>query len=203
MSKPLMITLIAVTVNLGGTLMIYSLMAFCLARFHWHGRGMLAVLTTIFVAEVFWIAPTMIGFDYSIVGTSASYSLWFGNWLVSAFVMVLFCQTVKRIPRQLEDSALLDGTNWFGTYWHVVLPLVRVELGFIAVLTVMATAFPVWANLTGPGGTDLQPVFEFVRVGTYGSITTMLIVTAITSLPVIAIFFAVNRHTPPPAKLAK
>jgi ABC-type glycerol-3-phosphate transport system permease component len=203
MSEPLMISLIAVTVNLGGTLVIYSFMAFFLARLHWHGRGAPAVLTTIIVAELFWIVPTMIGFDYSIVGTSASYSLWFGNWLVSAFAIVLFCQTAKGIPRQLEDSARLDGTNWFGTYWHVVLPLVRRELGFIAVLTVMATAFPVWANLTGLGGIALQPFFEFVRVGTYGSITTMLAVSAITRLPVIAILFAAKRQTPQRAELAK
>jgi multiple sugar transport system permease protein len=203
MSETLMITLIAVTVNLGGTLVIYSFMAFFLARLHWHGHGVLGVLMTIIVAEVFWIVPTIIGFDYSIVGGSASSSLWFGNWLVSAFVVILFCDTGKTIPRQLEDSALLDGTNWFGTYWHVVLPLVRRDLSFFAILTVMATAIPVWANLTGPVGMDLQRFFEFVRVGTYGSATTMLAVSGISSLPVIAIFFIATRNTPEKAKLAE
>src|SRR5438477_7678989 len=108
MSEPLMITLIAATVNLGGTLVIYSFMAFFLIRLHWHGRGVSAVLMTIIVAELFWIVPTMIGFRYISVETSASYSLCFGNWLVSAFAIVLFCQTVKAIPRQLENTARLD-----------------------------------------------------------------------------------------------
>jgi sn-glycerol 3-phosphate transport system permease protein len=117
MSEPLMITLIAVTVNLGGTLVIYSFMAFFLARLCWRGRGVAAVIMTIIVAQVFWVVPAMIGFHSSIVGTSASYSLCFGNCLVSAFAIVLLSQTVKLIPRQLEDTARLDGCHWLGGSW--------------------------------------------------------------------------------------
>jgi sn-glycerol 3-phosphate transport system permease protein len=203
MSEPLMICLIAVTVDLGGMLVIYSFMAFFLARLHWHGHGVLPVLVTIIMAGLFWIVPTMIGFDYSIVGTSASYSLCFGNWLVSAFAIFLFCQTVKGIPRQLEDTARVDGCYWLGIYWHVVLPLVRRELGFIAFLIVMATALPFWANLTAPGGTDFRPFFEFVRVATYGSVSTMAAVSMITSFSVIAIFLTAKRNTPAGAKPAE
>ena len=65
MSKPLMICLIAVSVNLVGMLLIYSFMAFTLARLNWRRRGVIAVLATIIVAEIFWIVPAMIGFDYS------------------------------------------------------------------------------------------------------------------------------------------
>jgi ABC-type glycerol-3-phosphate transport system permease component len=200
MSKPLIICLIAVTVNLGGMVAICSFMAFFLARLHWHGRGVLPVLVTIIVGGLFWIVPAMIGFDYSIVGTSASYSLCFGNWLVSAFAIVLFCQTVKGIPRQLEDSARVDGCSWLGTYWHVVLPLVRRELWFIAFLIVMATALPFWTNLTAPGGTALGPFFAFAHIAAYGSVGTMVAISVITSFPVIAIFLAAKHNTPAGAK---
>jgi ABC-type glycerol-3-phosphate transport system permease component len=200
MSKPLIICLIAVTVNLGGMVAICSFMAFFLARLHWHGRGVLPVLVTIIVGGLFWIVPAMIGFDYSIVGTSASYSLCFGNWLVSAFAIVLFCQTVKGIPRQLEDSARVDGCSWLGTYWHVVLPLVRRELWFIAFLIVMATVLPFWTNLTAPGGTALGPFFAFAHIAAYGSVGTMVAISVITSFPVIAIFLAAKHNTPAGAK---
>ena|ERR1022692_1673190 len=200
MSKPLMICLIAVTINLGGMVAICSFMAFFLARLHWHGRGVLPVLVTIIVGGLFWIVPAMIGFDYSIVGTSASYSLCFGNWLVSAFAIVLFCQTVKGIPRQLEDSARVDGCSWLGTYWHVVLPLVRRELWFIAFLIVMATVLPFWTNLTAPGGTALGPFFAFAHIAAYGSVGTMAAISVITSFPVIAIFLAAKHNTPAGAK---
>lgn len=203
MSEPFLITLIAVTVNLGGTLVIYSFMAFFLARLHWHGRGVLAVLMTIIAAEVFWMVPAMIGSRYSIAGTSASYSLCFGNWLVSAFALVLFCQTVKGMPLELEDSARLDGCSSFGVYRHVILPLVRRQFGLIAILIVMATALPFWANLTAPGGTDFRPIFEFVRLPTSDSLISMLATSVITSLLVSAIFLIANRNTPGGAKPAE
>ena len=197
MSEALMISLIVVSINLGGMLVIYSLMAFCLARLHWRDRGIIAVLATITAAGLFWIVPTRIGFGYSIIGTPAANSLCFGNWLVSAFAVVLFCQTVKGIPRQLEDMARVDGCDWLGTYWHVVLPVVRREIGFIASLIMMATALPFWAGLTAPGGTDFRPFFEFVRLPAYDSFASMLAVSVITSLLVIVIFFFARRYLLP------
>lgn len=193
MSQPLVILLISVTANLVGMIAIFSFLAFFLARLQWHGRGVLAVLLTIIAAELFWIGPTMIGFDYSIVDTSASYSLCFGNWLVSAFSIILFCQAGRRIPRQLEDTARIDGCSSMGIYWHVVLPLIGRELSFIALLLAMATALPFWANLTGPGGTDLRLLLESVHVAAHGSVIAMLVVSAIMTLPIIAIFFFAKR----------
>jgi multiple sugar transport system permease protein len=182
MSKPLIITLIGVSVNLGGTLVIYSFMAFFLTRLQWRDRGALAVLMTIIIAEVFWILPTIIGLDYG------SYSFFFGNWLVSAFSVVLFCQTAKRIPRQLEDSARLDGCGWFGTYWHVVLPLVRRDLGLIALLLVMATTLPFLTDLARYAFLPAPPL------PTYDAFTKMLVMSGIATVPVIAIFLIAKRR---------
>jgi multiple sugar transport system permease protein len=131
--------LIALTVNLAGMLLIYSLLAYALARFSWHRRGMLAVLGAIVVAGQFWIIPTLLERS---LGDSAlvSHSLSFCNWLISGFSVIVLCQAVRWIPRQLEDSARLDGCGWFGIYWHVLLPLVRRELLLIALLTVLGTS---------------------------------------------------------------
>lgn len=183
MPKPLLISLIAITGNLATMTLIYSLMANALARLHWHHRGVPAILIMIILAEVFWIAPAMISLDYA-------YSFFFGNWLVSAFAIVLFCQGVKRIPRQLEDSARLDGCGWFGTYWHIVLPLVRRDLGFIAFLIVMATTLPFLTELTSRGGIDCYPS---LRLSPF-DFTSMLVMSAIISLPVVALFFVARRQ---------
>lgn len=194
-----MSTLIGLTVNLGGTLVIYSFMAFFLTRMYWRGHGSLAVVMTIIVAEVFWILPTTLAFPHAMVGPFVSYSFCFGNWLVSGFAIVLFCQTVKNIPRQLGDSARLDGCGWFGTYWHVVLPLIRRDLGFIAVLIIMAS-WLVWAaDITPRGGTDFYPFFPFLHLLSDDVPTNMLILSAITTLPVVAIFFVAKRQLRTPA----
>jgi multiple sugar transport system permease protein len=137
--------LIALSVNLAGMLLIYSLLAYALARFSWHRRGMVAVLAAIVVAGQFWIVPTLLQrrlgdspllSDFALV----SHSLAFCNWLISGFSVVVLCHAVRWIPRQLEDSARLDGCGWFGIYWHVLLPFVRRELSLIGFLTALGTS---------------------------------------------------------------
>jgi multiple sugar transport system permease protein len=131
--------LIPLGVNLAGMLLIYSLLAFALARLSWHRYGMVAVLAAIVVAGQFWIVPTLL---VRSLGDSAlvSHSLSFCNWLTSGFSVIVLCQAVRWIPRQLEDSARLDGCGWFGIYWHVLLPFVRRELSLIVLLTVLGTS---------------------------------------------------------------
>jgi ABC-type glycerol-3-phosphate transport system permease component len=145
--------LIALTVNLAGMLLIYSLMAFGLVRLSWKQRGITPVLITIIISGFFWSVPTILVFFQDAKSADAvSYSLWLGNWLVSGFSVIILCQTLKGIPRQLEDSARLDGCGRFAIYWHVLLPLIKRELGLIAFLTLMGTSGLCWAALTMPGG---------------------------------------------------
>ena len=194
--------LIALTVNLAGTLLIYSLLAFALVRLNWHRRGMFAVLVTLFAAGLFWIAPALLVFGSASVATSVSYSIWFGNWLVSGFGIILLCQTIRWIPRQFADSAQLDGCGQFGTYWHVLLPLVRRELGLLAFLTAMATSLPFWFLLSPDNGGGFSPLWlALLRVtnNIAGSsrgalIGGMMAGSIVATLPVILIFLFAKRY---------
>jgi multiple sugar transport system permease protein len=208
--------LIALTVNLAGMLVIYSLMAFALVRLGWHRRGIMPVLVTIIMAGIFWSAPTSLAFFLAAFlgekGTDAlPYSLWLGNWLVSGFSVVILCQRARGIPRQLEDSARLDGCGWFGTYWHALLPLVRRELGLIGFLTLMATSvlclmalsmvgshrpfFPPWLELAPiSGDSESTPsLVRFLGAMTAGSIAV--------TLPVMLVFFFSERCYLRPVRL--
>lgn len=197
--------LLAVAINLLGMLLIYSLMANALTRLYWHGRGTMGVLGMIVVSGLFWIVPAFLSNLRDI--DSAPYPLWFGNWLVSGFSVVILCQGVRRIPRELEDSALLDGCGWFGIYRHVVLPLVRRELGLIALLSVIATSPVFWPPLTTPWGFLPPWLYPFLPTGSedgLGLTRFYLMVTAgsvIMTLPVIVIFFLSKSWFPRPAKL--
>src|SRR5262245_18549649 len=155
MSTALTNVAIALTINLVGILLIYSLMAFFVTRLRWHGRNVLAVIIMIVLAALFWIAPTMVALQVS-PETNASYPVLLGNWLVSAFAIILFSRAANDIPRQFVDSARLDGCGWFGIFWHVVLPLVRRDLGLIALLILMATAPLFWVSFTSLAATQFQ-----------------------------------------------
>ncbi|MDP3723624.1 MAG: carbohydrate ABC transporter permease [Candidatus Omnitrophota bacterium] len=42
------------------------------------------------------------------------------------------------IPKELEESAEVDGCGLFGVFWHIMLPLARPALGVVALLTSLA-----------------------------------------------------------------
>jgi multiple sugar transport system permease protein len=190
--------------NLAGMLMIYCLMALALVRFRWRGRGVIPVLVTIIIAGFFWSVPTLLTRDAKTSGV-LSYSLWLGNLLVSGFGVVLLCQAVRSIPRQLEDSARLDGCGWFGTVYHVVLPFVRFEIGVITLLTLLGTSLLCWAALSMPGGPHVffPPWFNWLSSTSLDGESTpslvkflgeMIAGSLLMTLPVILIFFFAKRY---------
>ncbi|MEY2565207.1 MAG: multiple sugar transport system permease protein [Verrucomicrobiota bacterium] len=191
-------------INLAGMLVIYCLMTLALVRLYWHGRGIVPVLATIIIAGFFWSGPTFLTPNVKIAGV-VSYSLWLGNLLVSGFAVVLLCQAVRSIPRQLEDSARLDGSGWFGTVCHVVLPFVRLELGLMALLTLLGTSVLCWGALSMPGGpyAFCPPWFNWLSATNLMGESTpslakffgeMIAGSLVTTLPVILIFFLAKRY---------
>jgi len=190
--------LLALAANLAGMVMIYSLLAFTLVRLRWHGRGTIAVLAAIIIAGLFWIVPTLIVRHSSSAGL-ASYSLSFCNWLISGFSVIILSQAVRMIPRQLEDSARLDGAGWFGTYWHVLLPLVRRELWLIGFLTLMGTSVLLATPLVVfDGGFLSQWLIRLLpawqgKLAPTGSIGLMMGASLVATGPVIVVFFLAKR----------
>ena len=43
----------------------------------------------------------------------------------------------RTIPKDLFDSAELDGETYFGTYWRIAFPLIRPAMATITLLTFM------------------------------------------------------------------
>ena len=193
MSEALQNCLMIIALNLAGMLVVYSVLAFVLARLAWHDRGMASVLLAIFIAQIFWIAPALVILGLNGADALAAWTIWFGNWLVSGCSVLILGQAVRGIPRQIEDAARMDGSGSFGIFRHVILPFVRRELGLIAILTVMATLVPFWAFVTAPAAGDSITVFESVsspamRIG------MMLAGSIIGMFPILALFFLAWRR---------
>ena len=185
--------LLALTVNLAGMLLIYSLMADALLLLRWHRNGMVAVLATIVIAGQFWIVPALIVRNSTAAGL-ASYSFSYCNWLISGFSIIVLCQAVRWIPRQLEDAARLDGCGWFGTYWHVLLPLVRRELWLIGFLTLIGTSVLLATPLVVFDGGFLTQVLARLLpawqggLAPTGNIGLMMGASLVATIPVIVVF---------------
>jgi ABC-type glycerol-3-phosphate transport system permease component len=192
MSEPLVICLLAVATNLVAMLLIYSVMGQLLARRAWGGRRLAGVLLMIVLAQLFWIAPAFLIADARNPDHASSYALWFGNWLVCGFALVLLRRTADGIPRQLADSARLDGLGSFGIWQRIVFPFIKRDLVLLALFTIMATLLPYWAFINLPDADRSIVLFQrFFSL--QGRIAMMTAGSLIGALPLIAMFFLERR----------
>ena len=191
MSEQLTICLIATAVNLVGMLIIYSALSYAMTR---NKGAIFSAIALIVAAQLFWIAPALWIVGDRNGAEAAAYALWFGNWLVCGFSLVLFSSRATKIPAALSDAARLDGLGGFGAWRHTVLPFVRRELAIVAIFTVMATLLPFWGFINLPEPTNVITIFERT-FGPGERIAAMLGVSVVGALPLIAILFAVRTRT--------
>jgi multiple sugar transport system permease protein len=178
-------------INLAATLPSYSFLAYALARLRWRGRGTGLVLLTIIVSGQIWLIPQAVSIT-TFGWRTALYSIWFGNWLVSGFAIVLLCQVLKDVPRDLADAARLDGCGTLGIYWHVILPLVRPALLLLAILTIMATWIAFAAPLISVTNQRFPDVLRLQPGG--ANLWILMTCSLLMTLPLIAIFFFAQRY---------
>ncbi len=176
---------ITVIINLIAIISIYSWLAFALARLHWSGRGVPMVIATIYVAGSAWIVPILFWLALGKVAPP-TYAVWFGNWLVSGFAIILLVRKTSRIPREFADSARVDGCGAWGIYWHVAVPLALRDLALLAMLILMATA-PQFLI-------DRVPLLRSDVVARAG-IASMAVGSLLMTTPLLLIFFVTRRDS--------
>ena len=82
-----------------------------------------------------------------------------GVWIWTGFCMVVLSAAYKNIPRQLMESARVDGANEWQIFWHITFPLMR------PTIAVVATTMVVF----------VLKIFDFVYVMTNGNFNTEVI----------------------------
>ena len=189
MSHELVICLVAVAANLAGMLIFYAAMSHAIARFTWRRRGLFLVIALIVIAQLFWIAPALGIVEAQGGNRTGSYALWFGNWIVSGFSLVLFLKSAAHIPVALSDAARMDGLGGLGLWRHAILPFVRRDLIILALFTVMATLLPFWGVINQPEAANVITIFE--RGSTFAEhLARMIAGSVLGGVPLLGIFFA-------------
>lgn len=120
--------------------------AYALQRFRFRGKGLFNIwlLLAYMLPEFLFIIPMYVlyqslGWYDTHFGLALVYqvhSLPFAIWLIRSFF--------RDVPRELEDSARIDGCGYFGTLRHVYLPLTTPGIAATAILT----AIWIWNELT-------------------------------------------------------
>ena len=130
--------IIAVIITLG-QVFTSSLAGYAFSRLHFPFRDklFLAYLATMMVPAAVTMIPLFILFKKAnLVDTHLAVIL---PGIFSAYGTFMLRQFFMSVPRELEESAKIDGCNLFGIYWRVILPLSKPALATLATFTFMGS----------------------------------------------------------------
>lgn len=73
--------------------------------------------------------------------------------------MLIFSSGIEKIPKELYEAAIIDGTNSFSQFFHITLPLIMGELKTnITMWSISVLGFMVWGQLFSSVDVDLKTV---------------------------------------------
>jgi raffinose/stachyose/melibiose transport system permease protein len=169
--------------------------AFPIARGLFKGSN---ALLTLYVIALF-LPPALIPqfqliLNLGLYNTRPGFILLF---LVNPIGMIILVNYIKSIPRELDESAAVDGCGYFRFVWKVVLPLIRPAVATVTVLH----AIGIWNELILPTiyltNEDYYPITRGLIVfeGVYGSNWPALAAAVLMlMIPMLVLFMFLQRY---------
>jgi len=183
----------------GGVLLIASLAAYAFARLDFPGKK---IIYTMFLATMMipvpgaFIALYVLLIKLGLVNTRLGYILpqVNGGLPLGIFLLTTF---FRKLPKDLEDAARVDGCNKLQVYYKVALPLAKPA---IAVLTIF-TALGVWNEyllamlvLSDQKLMPLQRGFMVFQGAHITQYPLLMAAMTISVVPIIAVYILMQRH---------
>jgi multiple sugar transport system permease protein len=140
-------TLVIAGLSVFGTVFSCALAAYGFSRIKWPGRDFLFIVllsTMMLPAQVTMIPVFAIFKNLGWVGSIKPLVVpaFFGN----AFFIFMLRQFYRSIPKELSESAKLDGCSELGIFWNIILPLSRPAIAMVALFTFIGS----WNDFMGP-----------------------------------------------------
>ena len=190
------VTLCVLTVI--GTVLSSTLVAYGFSRIDWPGRDkmFLVVMATMMIPFPVVMVPLFTMFkSFGWIGTLKP--LWVPTFFAGAFNVFLLRQFFRTLPKDLSDSARIDGCSELRIFWQIIVPLAKPAITVVALFQFMAT----WNDFLGPliYLTDQKDFtlalglqfFQSQHGGTQWSY--LMAASALVVLPVIVLFFFAQR----------
>jgi len=140
-------TLILCVLTVIGTVCSSTLVAYGFSRIDWPGRDkvFLVVMATMMIPFPVVMVPLFTMFrDLGWIGTLKP--LWVPTFFAGAFNVFLLRQFFRTIPKDLSESAKIDGCSELRIFWQIILPLARPAITVVALFQFMGT----WNDFLGP-----------------------------------------------------
>lgn len=159
----IIITLLTVVLNVVTSI----LAAYPLARMSFKGKGFIftAILSTMMIPfQVIMIPLYIIMMKLQLTDTVGLVPGWLSLILpfaVSGFGIFFMRQALISLPKELEESAIMDGCNSFQVLTHVLVPLILPSIATLAVFAFMAS----WGEFLWPSIMLTEPEHFTLPVG--------------------------------------
>jgi ABC-type glycerol-3-phosphate transport system permease component len=187
------------SVTMVATTVVSILAGFALARFRFAGRQtfLLIFLATQMFPAVLLIAPLLSQW-YALGLVDTYQALIYSNFSFTVpFTVWMLVGYFESIPKELEESAMLDGCNRFGALLRVVLPLAAPGVAATAIFAFVASWSELLFAITFTSQTEMRTLSAglLYMVGQYeiqwGQLSAGVIISTV---PVAILFTYLQRH---------
>ena len=182
-----------------GVVLVSSLAAYAFARLRFVGSQVIFYLllaTMMIPVPGAFIALYVLLTKLGLIDTPLGYILpqINGSLALGIFILKTF---FDKLPRELEDSARIDGCNKLGIYWHIALPLAKPALAVLVIFTSLAVwneyilAFLIFSSQR------LMPLQRGLMIFQGAHITEYPLLMAgmlITLLPIVVVYLLMQRY---------
>jgi ABC-type glycerol-3-phosphate transport system permease component len=128
-------TVIILVVSVVGSLLLGSMAAYAIDRFEFRLKAPiigLFLLATLVPAVTTQVATFKVVNDLGLYNTRwSAVALFLGTDILAIYI---FRQFLRGIPRELDESATLEGANRWTIYWRIVLPLMKPAIATVVIV---------------------------------------------------------------------
>lgn len=174
-----------------------ALAAYAFTRLDFPGRNVVFVgfLATLMVPFQVMVVPLFI--EMRILGLQETYGALILPDMASPFAVFLLRQAFLQLPRELEESAFMDGAGHLRVFFKFMLPLSKPTLATVAVFAFMGS----WNNFLWPLVVIHKPSMMTLPLGLStmsGRFVTdwnlLLAGAAVSVVPILAVFLFAQRY---------
>jgi ABC-type glycerol-3-phosphate transport system permease component len=193
-------TVFYTSLALVGTLLSIAVVAYAFSRIEWPGRNLVffLMLSTMMIPPQALIVPQYVFFNkLGWVGTFNPIIIP-GYFAGGAAMVFLLRQSMSQIPKELDESAFVDGAIHIQIFWEVVMPLIKAPLATVATFLFVG----LWNSLLAPlmylQTVDLYTLPVYVSTLYNINLTvqqwpTIMTAAVLTTVPLMVVFFFAQR----------
>jgi len=189
-------TMIVCVVNTVANLFFNSIAAYAFARLNFFGKNAIfkVILFSMMVPGTVMLVPNYLICDY--LGITDSLFALILPFLMSVYNIFLLRQQFIGIDKEIEEAAQIEGASVFHIYFRIVLPLVKPMLIVLGITTFMWN----YSNYLWPFIVNSDPELRTLStslanlMGTDYDLTVQLAGATIVSLPMIIVFFILQKY---------